>query len=83
MFSVLPPEKCERGVLEVHVLQRSSGAEAIVEFSLDPTAAGVHRCPAETGGPDHGQGHPDGGADVDLGHVDEQGDGEYGAPSSQ
>ncbi len=41
MFLALrPPADCERGVVEVHVRQRSTGQQAIVEFSLDPEAAG-------------------------------------------
>ena len=35
-----PPPHCERGLAEVHVLQRSSGKTAIVEFDLDPSASG-------------------------------------------
>jgi len=40
ILAMLPPEGCRQGNLEVHVTQRSSGKTAIVEFSLDPTAAG-------------------------------------------
>lgn len=39
-LSVVPPEGCEQGELHVHVTQRSTGKEAVVEFSLDPHAAG-------------------------------------------
>ena len=35
-----PPSSCQRGDLAVHVRQRSTGREAIVEFSLDARAAG-------------------------------------------
>jgi hypothetical protein len=40
LLEVHPPENCSRGTLEVHVKQRSSGETAMVEFSLDPSAAG-------------------------------------------
>jgi hypothetical protein len=40
MLALLPPARCERGTVEVHVEQRSSGRTAVVEFSLDPAAAG-------------------------------------------
>jgi hypothetical protein len=40
MLALVPPLDCERGTAEVHVEQRSSGRTAVVEFSLDPTAAG-------------------------------------------
>jgi hypothetical protein len=41
MFLVLePPVDCPKGTVEVHVLQRSSGKRAVVEFDLDPHAAG-------------------------------------------
>lgn len=41
-LSVVPPEGCQQGELHVHVTQRSTGKEkeAVVEFSLDPRAAG-------------------------------------------
>src|SRR6185436_3339956 len=35
-----PPSICERGKVDVHVTQRSSGKVAMVEFDLDPRAAG-------------------------------------------
>lgn len=35
------PRQCEAGTVSVHVLQRSTGREAVVEFSLDPEAAGT------------------------------------------
>src|SRR5262249_36250098 len=35
-----PPEGCSRGTVEVQVEQRSTGRTAVVEFSLDPEAAG-------------------------------------------
>jgi hypothetical protein len=37
---VRPPEACKRGAVLVHVTQRSSMKEAVVEFDLDPAAAG-------------------------------------------
>jgi len=37
-LSVAPPVRCKKGWLKVHVEQRSSGREAVVEFSLDPRA---------------------------------------------
>jgi hypothetical protein len=41
MFLALePPAGCGVGSVAVHVTQRSSGREAVVEFSLDPAAAG-------------------------------------------
>ncbi len=40
MLAMLPPESCERGEIQVHVQQRSTGKTALVEFSLDATAAG-------------------------------------------
>lgn len=40
ILAICPPEGCRQGNLEVHVTQRSTGKTAIVEFSLDPTAAG-------------------------------------------
>ncbi len=35
-----PPRGCARGEVLVHVTQRSSGKTAVVEFDLDPAAAG-------------------------------------------
>jgi hypothetical protein len=40
ILAVKPPCDCERGVVEVRVRQRSTGKQAVVEFSLDPKAAG-------------------------------------------
>jgi hypothetical protein len=40
ILAVCPPEGCQRGTLEVHVTQQSTGKTAVVEFSLDPEAAG-------------------------------------------
>jgi hypothetical protein len=34
------PSNCEAAAVEVHVAQKSTGREAVVEFSLDPRAAG-------------------------------------------
>lgn len=41
MLATCPPEGSEKGALEVHVTQRSSGKTAIVEFSLDASAKGA------------------------------------------
>jgi len=40
LLAMRPPNNCSAGVVEVAVTQRSSGRTAVVEFSLDPTAAG-------------------------------------------
>ncbi len=40
MLATQPPADCTTGSLEVHVMQRSSGETAIVEFSMDATAKG-------------------------------------------
>jgi len=40
MLVMTPPADCRAGTIEVHVLQRSTTKEAVVEFSLDPNAAG-------------------------------------------
>jgi hypothetical protein len=40
MLALRPPADCQRGTVEVHVLQRSTGEQAIVEFSLDANASG-------------------------------------------
>lgn len=40
LLAVQPPEDATAGALEVVVTQRSTGQEAIVEFSLDSTATG-------------------------------------------
>jgi hypothetical protein len=41
ILATRPPAKCERGNLEVHVTRRSCGKTALVEFDLDPNAAGT------------------------------------------
>jgi hypothetical protein len=40
MLALQPPQGCGRGAVEVQVTQRSTGQVAVVEFSLDPKAAG-------------------------------------------
>ena len=40
MLAMVPPKGASKGTIEVHVTQRSSGQTAVVEFSLDPSAAG-------------------------------------------
>jgi hypothetical protein len=40
ILALRPPQTCPRGTVEVHVEQRSTGRSAVVEFSLDPAAAG-------------------------------------------
>ena len=40
MLALQPPADCGAGAVAVHVTQRSTGKEAVVEFSLDPRAAG-------------------------------------------
>lgn len=40
LLAIRPPSDCGSGSIEVHVTQRSTGRTAIVEFSLDPRAAG-------------------------------------------
>jgi hypothetical protein len=40
MLCVKPPEDCEAGSVEVHVTKHARGEVAVVEFSLDPAAAG-------------------------------------------
>jgi hypothetical protein len=40
MLALRPPQSCQGGSVEVHVTQRSTDATAVVEFSLDPNAAG-------------------------------------------
>jgi len=40
ILSLVPPARCVEEKVEVHVKQRSTGETAIVEFSLDPNAAG-------------------------------------------
>jgi hypothetical protein len=39
-LALRPPEDCPAGSVKVHVRQRSTGSCAVVEFSLDPRAAG-------------------------------------------
>jgi hypothetical protein len=39
ILAMCPPANCSQESIEVHVKQRSTGETAIVEFSLDPTAA--------------------------------------------
>ena len=39
-LTVCPPHECRQGELHVYVEQRSTGEKAVVEFSLDPEAAG-------------------------------------------
>ena len=41
MLAVCPPQESEQGNVDVHIRQRSSDKEAIVEFSLDARAAGA------------------------------------------
>src|SRR5262245_8536995 len=41
MLAICPPSGAETGSIEVHVRQRSTGQEAVVEFSLDANAAGA------------------------------------------
>lgn len=40
MLAIAPPVGAEAGGVDIHVRQRSTGREAVVEFSLDPRAAG-------------------------------------------
>ncbi len=40
MLALKVPAACQAGAVEVHVRQKSTGREAVVEFSLDPRAAG-------------------------------------------
>lgn len=40
MLALCPPAGCDKGSVDVHVTQRSTGQTAVVEFSLDPRAAG-------------------------------------------
>src|SRR5262249_60148955 len=40
LLALRPPQHCAEGKVDVHVAQRSTGQEAVVEFSLDPKAAG-------------------------------------------
>src|SRR5262245_30923372 len=41
LLAIYPPENCDRGSLGVHVRQRSTKKDALVEFSLDAHAAGA------------------------------------------
>lgn len=40
LLAMRPPRACAEGTLEVQVTQKSTGQVAVVEFSLDPRAAG-------------------------------------------
>jgi hypothetical protein len=40
VLALMPPKNCRAGSIEVQVTQRSTGQVAVVEFSLDPSAAG-------------------------------------------
>jgi hypothetical protein len=40
ILALQPPAGCPSGSVDVHVRQQSTGQEAVVEFSLDPDAAG-------------------------------------------
>jgi hypothetical protein len=40
LLALRPPKDAGAGAFAVHVTQRSTGQEAVVEFSLDPAAAG-------------------------------------------
>ncbi len=40
LLAMRPPKDCSAGIVEVAVTQQSSGRKAVVEFSLDPAAAG-------------------------------------------
>jgi hypothetical protein len=40
-LALCPPEYCDEGTVEVHVRQRSTSRDAVVEFSLDANAAGA------------------------------------------
>jgi len=40
-LALCPPADCDAGSVNVHVRQRSTNRDAIVEFSLDPRAAGA------------------------------------------
>jgi hypothetical protein len=41
LLALSPPANCAAGSVNIHVCQRSTNRDAIVEFSLDPTAAGA------------------------------------------
>ncbi|MCI0739003.1 MAG: hypothetical protein L0Y72_08165 [Gemmataceae bacterium] len=40
LLAMIPPQGCAEGDVQVHVRQKSSGREAVVEFSFDPAAVG-------------------------------------------
>jgi hypothetical protein len=40
VLALLPPHACSQGMVKVQVEQGSTGQTAVVEFSLDPSAAG-------------------------------------------
>jgi hypothetical protein len=40
LLALRVPHKCEAATVAVHVIQKSTRREAVVEFSLDPGAAG-------------------------------------------
>src|SRR5262245_8682132 len=41
LLALCPPANCAAGSVNIHVCQRSTNRDAIVEFSLDPNAAGA------------------------------------------
>src|SRR5262245_45846770 len=41
LLAFRPPQTCARGRAQLHVIQRSSGEEAVVELELDPAARGA------------------------------------------
>ena len=41
LLALCPPASCAAGSVNIHVRQRSTNRDAIVEFSLDPNAAGA------------------------------------------
>ncbi len=55
MLSLEPPADCGAGAVAVHVKQRSTGQEAVVEFSLDPRAAGPGCFAVSRNGPGGGR----------------------------
>ncbi|MCI0527770.1 MAG: hypothetical protein L0Y56_10055 [Nitrospira sp.] len=42
-LAICPPKGCRKGEVEVHVTQKSTRKSAVIEFSLDPHAAGPGR----------------------------------------
>jgi hypothetical protein len=40
ILAIMPPNSCRASSIDVQVTQRSTGQVAVVEFSLDPSAAG-------------------------------------------